>query len=70
MEELLYKHAGSMWSGSCQVDGFMDGFCRFNFTSGAAARNFCRNEQPEHSAYRESSFGGEKPDSCLVDLVP
>ncbi|KAK8560756.1 hypothetical protein V6N13_026192 [Hibiscus sabdariffa] len=46
MEELLYKHAGS------------NGFGGFNFTSGPAARNFCRNEQPEHSAYRGSSFGG------------
>nr|XP_011462666.1 PREDICTED: purple acid phosphatase 15-like [Fragaria vesca subsp. vesca] len=32
-------------------------FCAFNFTSGPAAGKFCWDEQPEYSAYRESSFG-------------
>ncbi|KAK8709468.1 hypothetical protein V6N13_060483 [Hibiscus sabdariffa] len=48
--------------GNCPVpcnttDGFMGGFCGFNFTSGPAAGNFCWSEQPEYSAYREGSFG-------------
>ncbi|XP_038989740.1 purple acid phosphatase 15-like [Phoenix dactylifera] len=33
------------------------GFCATNFTSGPAAGQFCWDQQPEYSAYRESSFG-------------
>ncbi|KAJ4723019.1 Purple acid phosphatase [Melia azedarach] len=32
-------------------------FCGFNFTSGPAAGKFCWDQQPEYSAYRDSSFG-------------
>ncbi|XP_060959895.1 purple acid phosphatase 15 isoform X2 [Cannabis sativa] len=39
------------------IDPFMGGSCAFNFTSGPAAGKFCWDEQPEYSAYRESSFG-------------
>lgn len=38
-------------------DKYMGGFCASNFTSGPAAGKFCWDEQPEYSAYRESSFG-------------
>ncbi|XP_039067613.1 purple acid phosphatase 15-like isoform X1 [Hibiscus syriacus] len=59
-ENLTLEHADE--PGNCPVpsnttDGFMGGFCGFNFTSGPAVGNFCWNEQPEYSAYRESSFG-------------
>ncbi len=33
------------------------GICPFNFSSGPAAGKFCWNQQPEWSAFRESSFG-------------
>jgi len=33
------------------------GVCHTNFTSGPAKGNFCWDEQPEWSAFRESSFG-------------
>ncbi|XP_039050914.1 purple acid phosphatase 15-like [Hibiscus syriacus] len=59
-KNLALEHADE--PGNCPVssnitDGFMGGFCGFNFTSGPAAGNFCWNEQPGYSAYRESSFG-------------
>ncbi|EPS72247.1 purple acid phosphatase, partial [Genlisea aurea] len=39
-------------------DEFMGGaFCAYNFTSGPAMGKFCWDEQPEYSAYRETSFG-------------
>ncbi|XP_025012928.2 purple acid phosphatase 15 isoform X2 [Ricinus communis] len=38
-------------------DEEIGGFCAFNFTSGPAAGNFCWDQQPEYSAFRESSFG-------------
>ena len=38
-------------------DGDIGGFCAFNFTAGPAAGNFCWDQQPEYSAFRESSFG-------------
>ncbi|KAM5569508.1 hypothetical protein ABKV19_016832 [Rosa sericea] len=48
--------------GNCPQPSTMPGqnmeyFCAFNFTSGPAAGKFCWDEQPEYSAYRESSFG-------------
>ncbi|KAJ4723018.1 Purple acid phosphatase [Melia azedarach] len=42
---------------STTPDKYIGGFCTFNFTSGPATGNFCWNQQPEYSAYRESSFG-------------
>lgn len=57
---LTLEHAdepGNCPDPSNTPDRFMGGFCGFNFTSGPAAGNFCWNEQPEYSAYRESSFG-------------
>lgn len=41
------------------------GFCTFNFTSGPAAGKFCWDQQPEYSAYRESSFG-----HGLLEVLP
>ncbi|ONK56204.1 uncharacterized protein A4U43_C10F5200 [Asparagus officinalis] len=38
-------------------DKIMGGYCGFNFSSGPAAGKFCWDQQPEYSAYRESSFG-------------
>lgn len=32
-------------------------FCAVNFTSGSASGKFCWDEQPDFSAFRESSFG-------------
>ncbi|MBA0560436.1 hypothetical protein Golob_017333 [Gossypium lobatum] len=38
-------------------DEDMGGFCATNFTSGPAAGKFCWDQQPDYSAFRESSFG-------------
>lgn len=35
----------------------MGGFCAVNFTSGPVSGKFCWDQQPDYSAYRESSFG-------------
>ncbi|KAG0474727.1 hypothetical protein HPP92_014413 [Vanilla planifolia] len=53
------------------------GICHLNFSSGPAKGKFCWDQQPEWSAFRESSFGhgilenctGDKFDICLVDLA-
>lgn len=42
---------------STTPDAFMGGFCAYNFTSGPATGKFCWDQQPDYSAYRESSFG-------------
>ncbi|OIT30469.1 PREDICTED: purple acid phosphatase 15 [Nicotiana attenuata] len=59
-EKMAIEHADE--SGKCPKpdstpDKFMGGFCAYNFTSGPAAGNFCWDQQPDYSAYRESSFG-------------
>ncbi|KAM7253314.1 hypothetical protein ACFE04_008808 [Oxalis oulophora] len=38
-------------------DKYTGEFCALNVESGPAAGNFCCDEQPDYSAYRESSFG-------------
>ncbi|PHT30800.1 Carotenoid 9,10(9',10')-cleavage dioxygenase 1, partial [Capsicum baccatum] len=58
-EKMAIEHADE--PGKCPKlanasDKFMGGFCASNFTSGPAAGNFCWDQQPEYSAYRESSF--------------
>ncbi|PHU07580.1 Carotenoid 9,10(9',10')-cleavage dioxygenase 1, partial [Capsicum chinense] len=58
-EKMAIEHADE--PGKCPKlsnasDKFMGRFCASNFTSGPAAGNFCWDQQPEHSAYRESSF--------------
>ncbi|CAL1354413.1 unnamed protein product [Linum trigynum] len=43
---------------SLTPDTDIGGFCAFNFTSGTtSAGKFCWDQQPEYSAYRETSFG-------------
>ena len=59
-EKMAITHAdepGNCPEPSETPDEYMGGFCAFNFTSGPAAGKFCWDEQPEYSAYRESSFG-------------
>lgn len=59
-EKMAIRHAdepGNCPEPSTTPDTYMGGFCAFNFTSGPAAGKFCWDEQPEYSAYRESSFG-------------
>ncbi|KAM3217019.1 hypothetical protein P3L10_026462 [Capsicum annuum] len=58
-EKMAIEHADE--PGKCPKlsnasDKFMGRFCASNFTSGRAAGNFCWDQQPEYSAYRESSF--------------
>ncbi|PHT72776.1 Purple acid phosphatase 15 [Capsicum annuum] len=58
-EKMAIEHADE--PGKCPKlsnasDKFMGRFCASNFTSGPAAGNFCWDQQPEYSAYRESSF--------------
>ncbi|KAK3187877.1 hypothetical protein Dsin_027438 [Dipteronia sinensis] len=38
-------------------ENYIGGFCAFNFTSGPASGKFCWDQQPDYSAFRESSFG-------------
>ncbi|XP_012071129.1 purple acid phosphatase 15 isoform X2 [Jatropha curcas] len=59
-EDMAISHADD--PGNCPepyatADEDIGGFCAFNFTSGPAANKFCWDQQPEYSAYRESSFG-------------
>ncbi|PON92535.1 Acid phosphatase [Trema orientale] len=59
-EKMAITHAdepGNCPEPSKTPDKYMGGFCAFNFTTGPAAGKFCWDEQPEYSAYRESSFG-------------
>ncbi|XVF29123.1 hypothetical protein REPUB_Repub15cG0092500 [Reevesia pubescens] len=59
-KNLTLEHAddpGNCPDPSTTPNRFIGGFCAFNFTSGPAAGNFCWNEQPEYSAYRDTSFG-------------
>lgn len=56
LEDLAVEHADE--PGNCPDPSTnIGGFCAFNFTSGPASGKFCWDEQPEYSAYRESSFG-------------
>ncbi|RZC62269.1 hypothetical protein C5167_024052 [Papaver somniferum] len=58
-EKMAVKHADE--PGNCPdlstTPDDMGGFCAFNFTSGPAAGKFCWDQQPDFSAYRESSYG-------------
>lgn len=59
-EKMAITHAdepGNCPEPSTTPDEYMGGFCAFNFTSGPAAGKFCWDQQPDHSAFRESSFG-------------
>ncbi|KAF8394095.1 hypothetical protein HHK36_020300 [Tetracentron sinense] len=59
-EKMAVEHAdapGNCPEPSSTPDKYMGGFCAMNFTSGAAAGKFCWDQQPDYSAYRESSFG-------------
>ncbi|KAG8636891.1 hypothetical protein MANES_15G054300v8 [Manihot esculenta] len=59
-EAIAIDHAddpGNCPEPSTTPDEYIGGFCAFNFTSGPAAGEFCWEQQPEYSAYRESSFG-------------
>ncbi|XP_022138734.1 purple acid phosphatase 15 isoform X2 [Momordica charantia] len=59
-EKMAIDHAdepGNCPEPSSTPDEFMGGFCAFNFTSGPAKGKFCWDQQPDYSAYRESSFG-------------
>jgi hypothetical protein len=59
-EKMAITHAdepGNCPEPSTTPDNFMGGFCAFNFTSGPAAGKFCWDQQPDYSAFRESSFG-------------
>ncbi|GAU28665.1 hypothetical protein TSUD_159470 [Trifolium subterraneum] len=58
-EKMAITHAdepGNCPEPSTTPDSFMGGFCAFNFTSGPAAGQFCWDQQPDYSAFRESSF--------------
>ncbi|GFY99382.1 purple acid phosphatase 15 [Actinidia rufa] len=59
-EKMATEHADE--PGNCPEpwttpDPYMGGFCATNFTSGPAAGKFCWDQQPDYSAFRESSFG-------------
>ncbi|KAL5711705.1 Purple acid phosphatase 15 [Ranunculus cassubicifolius] len=58
-EKMAIKHADE--PGHCPdpstTPDDLGGFCALNFTSGPAKGKFCWDRQPDHSAYRESSFG-------------
>ncbi|CAL5416705.1 unnamed protein product [Camellia sinensis] len=59
-EKMAIPHAdepGNCPDPSTTPDGYMGGFCAYNFTSGPAAGKFCWDQQPDYSAYRETSFG-------------
>ncbi|KAK2975185.1 hypothetical protein RJ640_022077, partial [Escallonia rubra] len=59
-EKMAIKHAddpGNCPHPSTARDNYMGGLCAHNFTSGPAAGKFCWDQQPEYSAYRETSFG-------------
>ncbi|KAJ9154009.1 hypothetical protein P3X46_027390 [Hevea brasiliensis] len=59
-EAMAIAHAddpGNCPEPSTTPDEYIGGFCAFNFTSGPASGKFCWDQQPEYSAYRESSFG-------------
>lgn len=59
IEKVDVDHAddpGKCPSSSDNIPEF-GGVCHLNFTSGPAKGNFCWDEQPEWSAFRESSFG-------------
>ncbi|KAK8450869.1 hypothetical protein SEVIR_6G115900v4 [Setaria viridis] len=59
IEKIDIDHADD--AGKCPSPGDnhpeIGGVCHLNFTSGPAKGKFCWDQQPEWSAYRESSFG-------------
>ncbi|KAJ0034455.1 hypothetical protein Pint_25429 [Pistacia integerrima] len=60
VEGLDIEHAdepGNCPDPASTADKYLGGFCAFNFTSGPASGKFCWDQQPDYSAYRESSFG-------------
>ncbi|XP_031263907.1 purple acid phosphatase 15-like [Pistacia vera] len=60
VEGLDVEHAdepGNCPDPASTADKYLGGFCAFNFTSGPASGKFCWDQQPDYSAYRESSFG-------------
>lgn len=59
-EKMAIKHAdepGECPEPSTTPDTYMGGICATNFTHGPAVGNFCWDQQPNYSAFRESSFG-------------
>ncbi|KAF5741271.1 calcineurin-like phosphoesterase [Tripterygium wilfordii] len=59
-EKMAVEHAdepGKCPEPSTTPDEYMGGFCAANFTTGPAAGKFCWDQQPDYSAFRESSFG-------------
>lgn len=59
-EDMAIVHAddpGGCPEPSSTQDDDIGGFCAFNFTSGPAEGKFCWDQQPEYSAFRDSSFG-------------
>lgn len=71
-EAIAIDHAddpGNCPEPSTTPDEYIGGFCAFNFTSGPAAGEFCWEQQPEYSAYRESSFGHGILEVCLSLLL-
>ncbi|XP_065876306.1 purple acid phosphatase 15 isoform X2 [Euphorbia lathyris] len=59
-EKMAIEHAdepGHCPEPSSTPDPYMGGFCAENFTTGPAAGKFCWDQQPDYSAFRESSFG-------------
>lgn len=59
-EKMAVSHADD--PGNCPepldtMDPDMGGSCARNFSTGPAAGKFCWDEQPNYSAFRESSFG-------------
>ncbi|WCJ38052.1 purple acid phosphatase 15 [Euphorbia peplus] len=59
-EKMATEHAdepGNCPEPSTTPDPYMGGFCAENFTTGPAAGKFCWDQQPDYSAFRESSFG-------------
>ncbi|XVF21375.1 hypothetical protein REPUB_Repub12eG0085100 [Reevesia pubescens] len=59
-EKMAIEHAdepGNCPEPSSTYDVSMGSFCATNFTRGPAAGKFCWDQQPDYSAFRESSFG-------------
>nr|AGL44403.1 calcineurin-like phosphoesterase [Manihot esculenta] len=59
-EKMAIEHVdepGNCPEPSTTPDPYMGGFCALNFTTGPAAGKFCWDQQPDYSAFRESSFG-------------
>ncbi|CAK9227760.1 unnamed protein product [Sphagnum troendelagicum] len=59
IEQIDISHADDVGQCPSPTDNIPDygGICPFNFSSGPAAGKYCWDQQPEWSAFRESSFG-------------